>query len=550
MAGVVAAGLRAAAATGSAAVLADGWADTLAKTGTVQTPSGSQGLVVARRPEADLDILVRVNGGSGRDAAAIAREVLARHEGREPPLRIGRVPDARADAGVPVRVDTVAMEPYVEAVVAAEGTPDMRPPVLEALAVAARTFAAAHRNRHGDEGFDLCDTTHCQVTAAAPWPAARAAAERTRGLVLARHGRVVPVQYAAACAGRLHDARVIWGGDEVGHGLVGVEPHPHPVPRWSSDVSVDDLMRVLDRVGVRGGPLRALTVRAHAEDGLPRLVGLEGMHPDVMSAGVFRTAMGRTLGWHVLKSHHWRVERTSRGYRFHGAGKGHGVGLCLAGAQALATGQAGGHAAGQAAGGGATAEGILSTYLPGLHVRSLADAVQIRVSTDSERLAPDVASLVWRTLARLREDLQLSAPRRIEIVEHPTTEAYQRATGRAWWTAASTRSLDPGSARIDLVPFGPLVRSGRLEAVLRHELAHALTDATLSGAPLWAREGLAVVLAGEVSSSAAGAADGPCPDDAAMARPGSAEAMREQYARAAACVQRHLDSGRTWRGLK
>ena len=44
----------------------------------------------------------------------------------------------------------------------------------EALAIAARTFAFANRRRHARDGFDLCDSTHCQVLRE-PYPAARAA---------------------------------------------------------------------------------------------------------------------------------------------------------------------------------------------------------------------------------------------------------------------------------------------------------------------------------------------------------------------------------------
>ena len=45
---------------------------------------------------------------------------------------------------------------------------------LEALAITARTFALANRERHRRDGFDLCTLTHCQVLRD-PTPAMRAA---------------------------------------------------------------------------------------------------------------------------------------------------------------------------------------------------------------------------------------------------------------------------------------------------------------------------------------------------------------------------------------
>jgi hypothetical protein len=182
-------------------------------------------------------------------------------------------------------------------------------------------------------------------------------------------------------------------------------------------------------------------------------------------------------------------------------------------------------------------------------VKSLADTVRLRVSGASQARAPEVLATIHRILAGQRTTLHTAAPRHIEVVEHPTVEAYQRATGRAWWTAASMRHQSTVSVRIDIVPFETLMSAGRLEPVLRHELAHALTDAALEEAPRWAREGLAAVLAGEGQTGTAPPATA-CPADDALARPGSADAMRDLYLQAAGCVSRHLSSGASWRLLR
>ena len=57
----------------------------------------------------------------------------------------------------------MALEDYVAQVLAGEGQPRAGDAAQQALAITARTFALANRNRHRREGFDLCDTTHCQV---------------------------------------------------------------------------------------------------------------------------------------------------------------------------------------------------------------------------------------------------------------------------------------------------------------------------------------------------------------------------------------------------
>ena len=60
-------------------------------------------------------------------------------------------------------VNTVSMENYVRAVVPAEMPTSWHPDAVRAQAVAARTYGAFLRARSGSSGYDICDTTSCQV---------------------------------------------------------------------------------------------------------------------------------------------------------------------------------------------------------------------------------------------------------------------------------------------------------------------------------------------------------------------------------------------------
>ena len=62
-----------------------------------------------------------------------------------------------------MRVETLNLDDYLAQVLAGEGQPRAGDAAQQALAITARTFALANRNRHRSEGYDLCDTTHCQV---------------------------------------------------------------------------------------------------------------------------------------------------------------------------------------------------------------------------------------------------------------------------------------------------------------------------------------------------------------------------------------------------
>ena len=109
------------------------------------------------------------------------------------------------------RVERIAVDEYIAQVLAGEGQPRAADAAQEALAITARTFAMANRNRHRSEGFDLCDTTHCQVVRPAT-AITRRAAEATSGRMLLHQGQPAFVFYSAWCGGHTELASEVWPG--------------------------------------------------------------------------------------------------------------------------------------------------------------------------------------------------------------------------------------------------------------------------------------------------------------------------------------------------
>jgi len=92
-------------------------------------------------------------------------------------------------------------ETAVASILAGEGASALAPEARKAQAIVTRSYLAAPRGQH--DGFDFCDTTHCQRLHAAPTalsPAARAV-RATRGLVIVYQGAIVPAMYSANCGG-------------------------------------------------------------------------------------------------------------------------------------------------------------------------------------------------------------------------------------------------------------------------------------------------------------------------------------------------------------
>jgi peptidoglycan hydrolase-like amidase len=93
-------------------------------------------------------------------------------------------------------------ETVVASIVAAESPPGASLEARKAQAIVARSFVVAAHGRH--DGFEFCDTTHCQFLREAPplRSLAARAAEETRDLVVAYQGRPIAALYSANCGGK------------------------------------------------------------------------------------------------------------------------------------------------------------------------------------------------------------------------------------------------------------------------------------------------------------------------------------------------------------
>jgi stage II sporulation protein D len=538
-------GLREAARLGTAAGLGATGVDALAKTGTAPMPGGGfQGLVVAAWPAVapSLGAVAVAPGAAGVNAADTVANLIreswsgrGRREHVETTLQVGRVGhDGRTS------VVRMPLEDYVSDVVTGEAAPRSSPAALEALAVTVRTYASHNRGRHRSEGYDLCDLTHCQVLQPAT-AAARAATQRTAGRVLLDGGEPANVFYTASCGGRSASSDEVWPGLDVSYLEAHDDPHCQDVESWTSTLEARRLVGALKAAGWRGSALSGLSVESRTASGRVGGLAIPGMVPPTIDGEAFRLAVGRALGWHLVKSTSFDVERVATGYRITGRGAGHGVGLCVLGSSRMAEA-------------GSTRAQILAAYFAGIQEGWLEGEIAstddpgagerwfrlVLPEADAARY-DEIASLVERNLDELHTRLGLERPTALEVRFHPTVESYQRETGRHWWTAAAT-----SGHRIELITLSALERRGSVESTLRHELVHVLTEPVLAGRPLWVREGAAAYFSGEMPAPGVSTT---CPTDDEFQRAGSADDLRAIYRRATACIADAFSRGVAWRSL-
>lgn len=418
---------------------------------------------------------------------------------------------------------TMPLEEYVTAVLQGESASFKSDEALKAMAVAARTYAVRFGSRHRLEGFDFCDTTHCQdVRLGNESPRARTATAATEGELLWSEGRPAAAYYHRSCGGEIEDAKALEPDLRVRYLKRHHDDYCTRTPdEWQSEISKTDLARALGR------PVASVRVVARSDSGrVQRLL----ISNHAITATDFRLAVGRTLGWDKLRSDLYEEEDRGDGILFRGRGQGHGVGLCQSGAESMGEQ-------------GHRYREILAYYYPGTAVGINAQGLSWEklpgesldlVSTDRNDAAV-LLPAAERALHFAMERTGLQIRTRPQLKVYPTMAIYRDSTGEPGWVAASTLGNT-----IRLQPVSTLQRTQSLDSTLRHEFLHMLIEGNAKpDTPLWFREGLVVYLAGDSSGSVKATMSGETIDLVISSRQTQAE-VRLAYRQAAALV-RDLD---------
>lgn len=420
------------------------------------------------------------------------------------------------------RVIEVPAEQYVAGVLAGESSTFQSDEALKAMAVAARTYAARLHGRHASEGFDFCATTHCQRFELRNIPARLTkAAAATEGELLWYDGRPAYAVYTRDCGGMIESVASVWPDIQTAYLPAHADPYCNRQSSpWSWIVAPAQITSALraSKLNCPDG-LRRILVRSRTASGRAQTLELEGNSTATISAGAFRFAIGRELGWNTIRSDLYEVQNSAE-ITFYGKGQGHGVGLCQAGAEQMGTA-------------GHSYRDILAFYYPGTSVSRLATGfhwvpmVGDGVTVLSERPDLDRAVLHRAETARRKAQarLRLDGPAGITVRVYPDLDAFRNATAEPGWVAAHT-----ARSTIDLQPATVLNRTGALNSVLNHEMLHViLENHAASGLPVWFLEGLVEYLCNEPGSDNAST-------DADLSQRKSRAAAQHAYASAAARV--------------
>lgn len=154
----------------------------------------------------------------------------------------------------------VGLEEYVKGVLPYEISADWPIEAQKAQAVCARSFALG-THKHESEGYDLCNTTNCQVYLGAnrATTLSDSAVDATRGEYLAYNGDLVVGYFFSSDGGATEDAANVWGGDYAY--LQGkVDPYETYDSSWSVTLTADEVRQKLVAAGYSIGTVANVEV--------------------------------------------------------------------------------------------------------------------------------------------------------------------------------------------------------------------------------------------------------------------------------------------------
>jgi stage II sporulation protein D len=282
-------------------------------------------------------------------------------------------------------VNELDVEEYLLGVLPLEMPPAWPLEALKAQAVAARTFALKNINLHRNEGFGLCDSSHCQVYGGARVECASSsmAVKETAGMVIKYRGDLIEAYYHASSGGKTETSGAVWGSDRPYLAVVTDEADLlSPYASWQACFSPEQVGQKLASHGYSIGAIQDLEIISRTSSGRADFVEIKGLEGKAtIAAATLRHVLGlnstmfdiimdkersgvRTVSVLVLDNTSSFVTTvaagtsvvtaqgtktlysvgtdTSRGRQggsnivFRGSGYGHGVGLSQWGAKALA----------------------------------------------------------------------------------------------------------------------------------------------------------------------------------------------------------------------
>lgn len=252
-------------------------------------------------------------------------------------------------------VNLLNLEEYLYGVLPAEMPSDWPKEALRTQAIAARTWAIKNLNRHRQEGFNLCNTVHCQAYrgASAETPRTNQAVDDTAGLIIALNEEPAEVFYSSNCGGITRNG--VADNDSLGvqfpfsplaleewlirqpEAFCNLEGGRSAGFRWMRFYKRSDLQSLLAQSGIELGELRAIIPWQREASGHLASLKLQGDKKERLIEGEnnIRRMLGNLRSSRFIVELKYDSENQPEEFIFYGGGFGHARGICQVGVKGM-----------------------------------------------------------------------------------------------------------------------------------------------------------------------------------------------------------------------
>ncbi len=230
--------------------------------------------------------------------------------------------------GVLQLINQTDIDKYVSGVVEAEGGPKATIEYYKSQALLCRTYCIQNLNKHLNDGFFLCDGTHCQAfNGRSANSEIIDATSETSGMVLTDADTVIVLAaFHASCGGHTESSGNIWGEEKS-----YLKPVKDPYclgqnnANWTKTINRDEWIYYLKSKGFK------------INENIPASV-LSASCPKrckyfaINKQSIPFTSIRKDFN---LRSANFSIKADDKNVTFNGHGFGHGVGLCQEGAMEM-----------------------------------------------------------------------------------------------------------------------------------------------------------------------------------------------------------------------
>ncbi len=207
-------------------------------------------------------------------------------------------------------INVVGLTDYVKGVVPYEVSVSWPVEALKAQALCAKCYAIKSLGKHNAKGFDLCNTTDCQMYCGTnkATDVSDAAVEETEGLFVLYDGEICTTYYHASSGGYTEDAGNIWGKD-IPYLKAVEDTYLESLRPFSYTLDLEDISWILQAKGYIEQDVEDMYISKYSEVGnvLALTVELEDGTIKTFTGDRARTALNSATKGVTIGSHRYTI---------------------------------------------------------------------------------------------------------------------------------------------------------------------------------------------------------------------------------------------------